>query len=157
MSTDVTDLHIADRRVYRIKLADFLRKYVVAAKEVLPFMPAISKLQSPMISVTSAPTIRSVDTPKNYQNDFAFSVRNVVLYSRTSDVAWTTEMAENMLDLLEYQVSISLLLADMQSEAQGWESISRQGASTFEFLPQDGVSWITETIPVIMKVGESVS
>lgn len=148
------DLLIADRGVYRKRLAGFLARVTTVPKVVLPYMPAITKLQSPMVAVTSAPTDRKRMSPVLYDNSFAFSVRLVTLYSLQSDTAWTPEMAEDMLDRLELEISRALLLADMQSEANEWMSVSRQGESQFDMLNDSGAYYLTETIPVIMEVDD---
>lgn len=154
MTTQITNITVASRLDYRKKLASFIRGVTDVPKEVLPYMPSILKLQSPMMTVTSAPTDRVRDTSKSYTNVFGFGLRLITLYARKSDTAWTTEMAEDMLDTLEQHASIALLLADMQSRDRGWRSVSRQGASSFAMLNGEGVQWLTETIPVIMEIDD---
>lgn len=154
MTTAVEDLIVASRMTYRKKLALFIRKTTETPKEVLPFLPAVTLLQSPMISVTGAPTDRKRASSKSYENTFSFGVRNIVLYSAPNNTKWLPENAEDMLDRLEYEVSIALLLADMQSEANGWTSITREGRSSFDFVQDSGVKWLSETIPVVMEVGD---
>lgn len=151
---NLNDLAIADRGVYRKKLVGFLARVTTVPKVVLPYMPANTKLQSPIVAVTSAPTDRKRMSPVLYDNSFAFSVRLVTLYSVQSDTSWTPEMAEDMLDRLELEISRALLLADMQSEANGWTSITRQGDSQFDMLNDSGAYYLTETIPVVMEVDD---
>lgn len=154
MATSISDIQIADRGVYRRSLAAFIQKVTDVPKVVLPYMPAVTKLQSPMMSVTGAPTDRKRMTSKSYENSFAFGLRLITLYSKDGE-EWTPEQAEDMLDRLEREASIALLLADMQSAAQKWLSVSRQGASTFDMLKDSGAYWLTETIPVILEVDDA--
>lgn len=154
MTTSVVDLVVSNRMTYRKKLASFIRRTTNVPKEVLPYMPALSLLQNPMISVTGGPTDRKRGRSKSYDNTFSFGVRNIVLYSSPSNEKWLPENAEDMLDKLEHEVSMALLLADMQSEANGWASISRQGNSLFDLVQDSGVKWLTETIPVVMRVDD---
>lgn len=151
---NLNDLAIADRGVYRKKLVGFLARVTTVPKVVLPYMPATTKLQSPIVAVTSAPTDRKRMSPVLYDNNFAFSVRLVTLYSLKSDTSWTPEMAEDMIDRLELEISRALLLADMQSEMNGWTSITRQGDSQFDMLNDSGAYYLTETIPVVMEVDD---
>ena len=157
MTTQVTDLVVANRMYYRKSLADFLGKVTSTPVAVLPYMPSITKLQSPLVVVTGAPTDRKKDRSKSYSNDFSFGVRNIVLYSSDNQPEWLPEHAEDMLDKLEQEISIALLLADMQSEANKWDSVVREGRSVFEMLQSQGVKWLTETIPVVMKVTDEQS
>ena len=80
MTTSITDILIANRMVYRKKLAAFIERVTDVPKVVLPYLPAVTKLQSPMMCVTSAPTDRLRDTPKAYQNSFEFGLRLITLY-----------------------------------------------------------------------------
>jgi len=157
MTTQVTDLVVANRMYYRKSLADFLGKVTSTPVAVLPYMPSITKLQSPLVVVTGGPTDRKKERSKSYSNDFSFGVRNIVLYSSDNQPEWLPEHAEDMLDKLEQEISIALLLADMQSEANKWDSVVREGRSVFEMLQSQGVKWLTETIPVVMKVTDEQS
>lgn len=154
MATSISDIQISNRGVYRRSLAAFIERVTDVPKVVLPYLPAVSKLQSPMMSVTGAPTDRKRMTSKGYENSFAFGLRLITLYSKDGE-EWTPENAEDMLDRLEYEASVALLLADMQSQTQSWLSVSRQGASTFDMLKDSGAYWLTETIPVILEVDDA--
>lgn len=151
MTDNIEDIQISNRMVHRKKLAAFIERVTDVPKVVLPYLPAITKLQSPMITVTGAPTERKRDTPKSYETSFAFGITLITLYSKEGD-SWTPEQAEDMLDTLEHELSIALLLADMQAKAQGWLSVSREGSSSFDRLKDSGAYWLTETVPVIVEV-----
>lgn len=155
MTTQIQNIQIADRAKYRKALASFLGRSCHSPRIVLPYMPSALKGQSPLVVVAGGPTDRQVETPKNYDNSFGFGVRLIVLFNAPAEENWTNEMAEDMLDRLEQEVSLALLLADMQSEAQDWRHISRQGASVFDMVKDGGLMYLTETIPVIMEVDDA--
>lgn len=155
MTTAVTNMVVSNRLYYRRALADFIKKSTTLPVTVLPYMPAKGQMQSPMITVNSGPTERERATPRMYENSFAFSVRMIVLYASASEVNWLPEHAEDMLDALERELSVALLLADMQSKANKWTSVTRQGRSIFENLLEDGKQFIVESIPVVMEVGDA--
>lgn len=154
MTTNILNINIADRGAFRKKLAAFLKRNCATPKTVLPYVPAILKGQVPLITVTGGPSDRQVDTPKSYNNAFGFAVRLIVPYNMPGSADWSPEMAEDLLDTLEREASLALLLAQMQSEAQGWRSISRQGASVFDSVKEEGMTFLAETLPVIMEVDD---
>lgn len=153
MTTDIVNIQVADRKVYRKLLVAFLKRSMNTPKTVLPYLPTVTKLQSPMVSVTGGPTDRQRDTPKAYNNMFGFSIHLTTWYSSSKD-NWTPENAEDMLDTLEHELAIALLLADMQSASNGWRSISRQGLSTFDILDDSGRLWLTEKVAVVMEIDD---
>lgn len=154
MTTTVTNLVVSNRGYYRKALADFIEKNTRLPKIVLPYVPAKSQLQSPMVCVVSAPTQRKRATPRMLDNSFGFNIRMIVLSALESDLNWSVDLAEDLLDNVEREVQIALLLADMQKTANKWTSVKQSGRSFFETLKDGGAQYTIESIPVLMEVGD---
>lgn len=150
----MSDIKVIDRGALRHELAAFLKQSMRTPKQVFPYIPADLKSQAPLTCVTSAATIRTRETPETYENKFGLSVRNYTIYSLESNTEWTPEMAEDMLDKLEWEASIALLEADQQSAAHGWRAISRSGQSLIDLVKIGGVSYLEEVINVIVEVDD---
>lgn len=150
----MANITVIDRSVVRKELALFLSTHMSTPKAIFPYLPASFKGQSPLVAVTSAPSIRTRETPQTYENKFGLTIRNVVIYTLESEPEWTTAMAEDQIDKLEWETSVALLLADQQASSHTWRSIGRQGSSSFEFPKIDGIRYIIEIIPVIVEVDD---
>jgi hypothetical protein len=150
----MADIKVIDRGVVRRDLAAFLKERMGTPKMVFPYVPADLMSQAPLTCVTSAPSERIRDTPETYENQFGLSVRNYTIYSLESQPDWTPEMAENMLDTLEWEASIALLQADQEARSHTWRAISRYGKSTMEMVKISGVLYLEEIINVIVEVDD---
>ncbi len=150
----MADIKVVNRGNIRRELADFLKKSMSTPKQVFPYVPASFVSQAPLTCVTSAPTDRSRETPETYENKFGMSVRNYTVYSLESDTSWTPEMAEDMLDKLEWETSIALLKADQQSQHHSWRAVSRNGPSIIDLVKIGGVTYLEEIIPVMVEVDD---
>lgn len=150
----MADIKVIDRGVVRRDLALFLKERMGTPKMVFPYVPADLKSQAPLTCVTSAPSDRLRDTAETYENQFGLSVRNYTIYALESQPDWTPEMAEDMLDKLEWEASIALLQADQESRSHTWRAISRNGKSSMDLVKIGGVLYLEEIINVIAEVDD---
>ena len=139
------------RKDTRHELAEFLAENMPTPKNVLPSLPATFKGQSPLVCIVGAPTDRKDDTAETYENKFGLSVRLVVLYYIENDKTWTPEMAEDLLDLLEYELAVAIKLAN-KTTGHTWRALSRQGFSQIDPIKQDGVTYLQEAIYFVAEV-----
>lgn len=150
----MADIKVVHRGNIRRELAAFLKGSMGTPKQVFPYVPASFISQTPLVCVTSAPTDRMRETPQTYENQFGLSVRIYTVYSLESDTSWTPEMAEDMLDTLEWEASIALLQADQQSRNHSWRAVSRNGQSVIDLVKIGGVAYLEEIIPVTVEVDD---
>jgi len=127
-------------------------------RNVLDHVPADLQAHYPATCVTGAPTNRQQEYggEDTLENFFGFSVRNITAYHiDMQESSWTPKQAEDMLDTLEYELTLALRAASRQVEALGFESISRNGLSVIEGPYRiGGVSYLSETVPVIVQVDD---
>jgi hypothetical protein len=150
----MADIQVASRKTFRNSLALFLEKEMSTPKAVFSYVPADLKSQSPLVCVTGGPTNRKRETPQSYDNAFGLTIRNITIYSLESNTQWTPEMAEDMIDKLEWEASIALLHADQQARSMGFRSIMRNGTSVPDVVKILGVSYLIENIPVLVEVDD---
>lgn len=150
----MVDIKVVNRGNIRRELAAFLKGSMGTPKQVFPYVPASFVSQTPLTCVTSAPSNRIRETPETYENQFGLSIRNYTVYSLESDTSWTPEMAEDMLDKLEWETSIALLKADQQSRDHLWHAISRDGQSIIDLVKIGGVAYLEEIIPVTVEADD---
>lgn len=153
----MTDITITSRAAHRKALASFLRERMQTPKNVLDHVPADLSGNYPATCVTGAPTGRErMEGGIQLSNRFGFGIRNITAYHIDGqESSWTPQNAEDMLDALEYELTIALLAADRQAEVQGWVSVTRNGLSVIEGPYKiGGISYLSETVPIVMEVDD---
>lgn len=138
------------RKDIRKKLAELLAVKCTSASEVLAYQPSVINA-TPGIYVRSMSADRPTLTVRGKFTKFDFDVLILVLQSDTRTTpAWTEEMAEDVLDDLEYQVCSTL--SENRVVDGYWDTINYSAASTIEHFVEEGVPYIVEAVKVRVEV-----
>ena len=150
----MTDIVVSSRATYRKSVAEFLSTRMSSASAVVDHVPADLQGQTPIVCITGAPTNRMQGAADgSYENKFGLSARLITLYSLEGENAWTPAMAEDMIDQLEYELSLAIRQArDVQVL---WRAISRNGTSVFEGpFKINGIAYLSEIVPLLVEVDD---
>jgi hypothetical protein len=155
----MSDIEITSRKTIRMALAAFLRAQMTTPKNVLDHIPADLTAHFPATCVTGAPTDRQQEFGDgSLENKFGLGIRNITAYNIDAQPAWTPKNAEDMLDTLEYELTLALRAASQASLKEPWTSIQRNGLSIIEGPYKiGGISYLSETVPVIVQVSDGGS
>ena len=132
-----------NRSVVRHKLADLFGEEVLSAQAIIPYQTVDFKGQSPVILIMSAGSLRPTRRLTQQQ---MFVILNI--YVNISENVTTADEAEDLIDLLEFEIHTSLEAHDPD---ELWLGYDVENASLVDKIVI-GDPYLFESIPLVFTL-----